>query len=95
MASEAVEAMLDCLTNSGNFANAASRQHRYGENAALAIENARASMAEGLRCKPKDIIFTSGATEANNLAISGFMSTHCGTKENPCQASTQLLKYIR
>lgn len=73
MAPEAVEAMLPCLTSSGNFANAASSQHSYGENAALAIENARSEIARGLHCNPKDIIFTSGATESNNMAISGLV----------------------
>lgn len=76
MAPEAVDAMLPYLTSSGNFANAASGQHCYGQNAALAIENARSEMARGLRCNPKDIIFTSGATESNNLALSGFMLGH-------------------
>lgn len=73
MAPEAVDAMLSYLTGSGDFANAASSQHYYGRNAASAIENARSEMARGLRCNPKDIIFTSGATESNNLAINGFM----------------------
>jgi len=82
MAPEAVDAMLSCLKASGNFANAASVQHRYGENAASAIENARAALAEGLRCNRKDLIFTSGATEANNLVISGFTSAHLDTRNN-------------
>ena len=73
MAPEAVEAMLSYLTSSGNFANAASSQHSYGQNAASAIDNARSEMARGLRCNSKDIIFTSGATESNNWAINGFM----------------------
>ncbi|MDD5126010.1 MAG: cysteine desulfurase family protein [Methylovulum sp.] len=73
MAPEAVDAMLPYLTSSGNFANAASGQHSHGQNAASAIDNARSEMACGLRCNSKDIIFTSGATESNNLAINGFM----------------------
>ncbi len=76
MAPEAVDAMLPYLTSSGNFANAASSQHSYGQNAASAIDNARSEMAHGLRCNPKDIIFTSGATESNNLALSGFTLGH-------------------
>jgi len=76
MAPEAVHAMLPYLTSSGNFANAASSQHSYGQNAASAIDNARSEMARGLRCNPKDIIFTSGATESNNLALSGFTLGH-------------------
>jgi len=50
MAPEAVDAILPYLTSSGNFANAASTQHRYGENAASAIETGRSAMAEGLHC---------------------------------------------
>jgi cysteine desulfurase len=80
MAPEAVDAMLPYLTSSGNFANVASGQHSYGRNAASAIDNARSEMARGLQCNPKDIIFTSGATESNNLALSGFILGHrnCG-----------------
>jgi len=73
MAPEAVDAMLPYLTSSGNFANAASGQHSHGQNAASAIDKARSEIARGLRCNSKDIIFTSGATESNNLAINGFM----------------------
>ncbi|MDD5274092.1 MAG: aminotransferase class V-fold PLP-dependent enzyme [Methylovulum sp.] len=76
MAPEAVNALLPYLTDSGTFANAASGQHLYGQNAAAAVENARSAMAHGLQCNPKDILFTSGATESNNLAISGITSGH-------------------
>lgn len=76
MAPEAVNALLPYLTDSGTFANPASGQHLYGQNAAAAVEKARSAIAQGLQCNPKDILFTSGATESNNLAISGITSGH-------------------
>lgn len=69
MAPEAVEALCDSLTLHGNFANPASLQHSFGERANDLVENARSKIAGFLKCKPSDLIFTSGATESNNLAI--------------------------
>ncbi len=71
MAPEAVAAMLQCLTGDGAFANPASLQHHFGERAHALIEDARADMAKLLGCKASELIFTSGATESNNLAIKG------------------------
>jgi len=71
MAPEAVEAMLPYLTNSGIFANPASVQHCFGGEAEIAVENARSQIAEGFHGDTKDFIFTSGATESNNLALKG------------------------
>lgn len=71
MAPEAVAAMLPCLTGDGTFANPASLQHHFGERAHALIEDARADMAKLLSCKASELIFTSGATESNNLAIKG------------------------
>lgn len=71
MAPEAVEALCDSLTLQGNFANPASLQHSFGERASEVVENARSKIAGYLKCKPSDLIFTSGATESNNLAIKG------------------------
>ncbi|MDP2428477.1 MAG: cysteine desulfurase family protein [Methylobacter sp.] len=71
MAPEAVTAMLQCLTGDGAFANPASLQHHFGERAHALIEDARADMAKSLGCKSSELIFTSGATESNNLAIKG------------------------
>ncbi|HEX4922823.1 MAG TPA: cysteine desulfurase family protein [Bdellovibrionales bacterium] len=56
-----------------HFGNPSSR-HEYGWAAAQAVENARAQVAKLLGCLPKEIIFTSGATEANNLAIRGVLT---------------------
>lgn len=65
------EKMMQCLTRTGNFANPASRTHRLGWQAEEAVENARNQLADLIVCDPREIVFTSGATEANNLAIKG------------------------
>jgi len=55
----------------GPPANSGSRTHVYGNRAKDAVEHARAQVAEVVAAKPEEIIFTSGATESNNLAILG------------------------
>jgi cysteine desulfurase len=71
MALETVAAMTQCLTIEGEFANPASLQHEFGERAHDVIEETRSEIAMLLNCKASDLIFTSGATESNNLAIKG------------------------
>ncbi len=64
-----LEAMLPWLT--AEFGNAASRQHSWGWTAESAVGAAREEVAAALGAAPREIVFTSGATEANNLAILG------------------------
>lgn len=71
---QVAEAMAACLTLDGNFANPASRSHRFGWMAEEAVENARGQLAKSLHCDSREIVWTSGATEANNLAIKGVCS---------------------
>lgn len=66
-----VECMINYLGPTGVFGNPASVQHVYGQAAALAVDNARMQVADAIGCQSEEIIFTSGATEANNLAILG------------------------
>lgn len=65
------EAMQQCLTLDGVFANPASRSHIYGWQAEERVETARGQVAELLGCDPREVIWTSGATESNNLVLKG------------------------
>ena len=70
------EKMGQCLTMDGNFGNPASRSHIYGWKAEEAVELARRQLADLISCDPREIVWTSGATEADNLALKGVAHFH-------------------
>ena len=74
---------------SENFGNASSRSHLYGWTAQEAVENARLQIANLLNAEMKEIIFTSGATEANNLVIKGLFENNYPTKKHIITIQTE------
>lgn len=66
-----ISKMLECMGYNGTFGNASSLQHVYGQEAAKVIAYARETIARTIGANSSEIIFTSGATESNNLAIIG------------------------
>lgn len=74
MDSRVLEAMLPFFTE--KFGNAASKTHLYGREAEEAVEESRARVATLLHADPREIIFTSGATESDNLAIKGVAESY-------------------
>ncbi|AOA57047.1 cysteine desulfurase family protein [Acinetobacter larvae] len=68
--------MIRCLHIDGDFANPASRSHQYGLVAEQRVEQARADVAALVHAQPAEIIWTSGATEATNLALKGILDAY-------------------
>jgi cysteine desulfurase len=64
-------AMAQCLTSDGEFGNPASASHEFGDAAGALVETARAQVAASVGASPEEVVWTSGATEADNLAIFG------------------------
>ena len=70
------EKMMLYLTQQGQFGNPASRTHKFGWDAEKAVDEARAQVAALINADPKEIVWTSGATESDNLAIKGVAHFH-------------------
>lgn len=83
-----IEAMQTCMGLHGNFGNPASRAHVYGWRAEEAVENARAQVADLLAADPREIVWTSGATESNNLALKGVVAAAAKKTGQACHVIT-------
>ena len=66
-----IQVMVECLGFNANFGNPASSSHAFGQAARQTVEQARRQVAELVGASPEQIVWTSGATESNNLAIKG------------------------
>jgi cysteine desulfurase len=82
-----LEAMLPYFTEV--FGNPASKNHTYGNEAFKAVEDARETIAKAIKARPQEIVFTSGATEAINLAIKGVALANCDRGKHLITVATE------
>jgi cysteine desulfurase len=85
--SRVLDAMLPFFSE--HFGNASSRNHPFGWKAAKAVEQARGEVADLIGARFRDIVFTSGATESNNLAIKGVAARAPGTRRHLVTVATE------
>lgn len=86
---EVVAVMTQFLSMEGQFGNPASRSHRFGWQAEEAVDIARNQVAQAIGADAREIVFTSGATESDNLAIKGVMLAAPNTRRHMITVATE------
>ena len=86
-----IQVMVECLGLHANFGNPASSSHAFGQAARQTVEQARRQVAELVGAQPEQIVWTSGATESNNLAIKGVAQARgvAGGISSPARSNTR------
>ena len=86
---QVAQAMSDCLLSPKTFGNPSSMSHEYGRTARGIVETARSQVAKLIGGPPNCILWTSGATESNNLAVFGLARYHCDRGKHVISARTE------